>query len=227
MKKLMCILMIITLLSIFTVSNVSANTPNTTNNDVDIPVIFDGKSYTASEFAKIAPDLNLNNAVYMPDINGTSVYIFRNLQEFANNFKKNGTFKFTGQDNVPLNGPSNSSITKLRSEDVGWGYNWEDINKGGSCLAVIEDYTRPDLAVYSPSWSYRISSCRLVYDSSKSSNYAMILSPFPNTTNCPLLAVMNGVYTSTLVGSYWYYSGQQHSWSDAACGIYWGLVEEE
>lgn len=183
-----------------------------------VPVIFDGEYYTASEFEKIGSKLKI--AVVTPSKDGTVLYAFSTLEKFAHHFDPNGTLVFIGQEDTPLKQPIG-----IRSEDVGYGYNWEDINKGGSCLVVQEDYNRPDLSVYNPSWSNRISSCRLPYDSGKPANYFMFLSYLPNSVSSDLFAVPNGYYVPTLVPYTFYYSGSWHSWNDAACGIYWGVIK--
>jgi len=224
MKKLLCFLMIVTLLSIFMTNSVSANTPPTTtvsDQGIGVPVIFDGKYYTAAEFEKIA--VNVNVAVVTPDKTGTVLYAFSSLQGFAHHFDPTGTFKFISQE-ASDNKSIGSNIIKPLTEYVGYGYNWENINKGGSCLAVQEDYNRPDLSVYSPSWSYRISSCDFPYDSGKSSLYFMFLSYLPNAISGTVFAVQNGNYVPSLVSYYYYYGGSYHTWNDAACGIYWGTI---
>jgi len=221
MKKVLSWILLLGLLGIFLPNKIIAISPTakTDKSPAIASVIYEGRSYTAAEFDKIAVTLNLDNAVYMPaDSIGKEMYVFKDHQEFAHHFNPNGTLIFSSDNQT-------SDIYNIipLDETVGYGYNWVNINKGGNCLALQEDDNRPDLSEFTPSWSYVISSCDFPYDPNKSTNYCMCLSPFPDSIYT-LFAVPNGYYVPSLVSYYWYYNGVRHSWNDAACGIYWVTV---
>lgn len=167
---------------------------------IKVPVVYDGVLYQAEEFNTIKDQLPME--LFLPGDTGEILYIFGSVKDHVHFVNKEGDNSLNKETLIP--GP--------KSIDVGYGYNWENIDRGGHCLAVQEDYTIPDLCDYS--WNDRISSCYFPYDSDKPSNYFMLLGRDAYEDDY-FFAVRNGLSVSSLV---------PYGWNDEASSIYWGYI---